>query len=100
MIKAAKLKLKDRRVLQGAMIFLGLTVIFLSLFGDKGLFQLGSLLNQEQKLQSELLTLRLEKAEWEAKIEALKRNSPFWEGLARENLGFVKEGELLIITQE
>ncbi len=99
-LQTTKLKLKDSRVLQGAMIFLGLTVVFLSLFGDKGLLQLGSLLSQEKELQAQLLNLRLEKAEWQARAKALRQDSPFWEGLARENLGWVKNGELLILTAE
>jgi len=92
----ANLKMGERKLLQGIFAFVALLVVVLSLFGDKGLLQLNSLKAQEAALQIELQDLQQEQARWLARLKALKEGSSYFETLARQELGYVKEGEVII----
>ncbi|MBU3916509.1 septum formation initiator family protein, partial [bacterium] len=91
-----KLKLKEKKILQGLIVFFSLIVITLSLVGDKGFLQLMALKNQEKILLKEIEDLESEKKEWINKIHSLKTNETYIETIAREKLGMIKHDEFLI----
>ena len=95
-----KNKINERKLLQGIMLFIGFTIIFLSLFGDKGLIALQKLNGQEAKLKAEIGLLKAEQEEWESKVKALKTEPSYYEALAREKLGLIKADEILIQTEK
>lgn len=92
----ANLKMGERKLLQGIFAALALLVVVLSLFGDKGLLQLQSLKDQEAALQSELHQLQREQDIWLARLKALQKGESYFETLARQELGYVKKGEVII----
>ncbi len=90
------MKLKEKKIIQGLIIFSILIVVFLSLFGDKGLLQLIELQKQETRLIREIEELKQEREEWVNKIESLKTNRTYIETIAREKLGMVRNDEKII----
>ncbi len=90
------LKLNDKRIIQWLIIFCTITVVTFSLIGDKGFFQLNALKEQEKKLEQEIQDLKQEKKEWLYKIQSLKNNRSYFETIAREKLGMVRNDEIVI----
>lgn len=90
------MKLKEKKIIQGLVIFFSIVVVLLSLIGDKGLLQLMELKKQEKKLQQEIIDLKREKKEWVNKVKSLKNNQTYIETIAREELNMVRNNEILI----
>ena len=93
------MKLKEKKIIQGLVIFCTLIVVVLSLIGDKGLIQYYSLKKQESQLEKEIESLNLEKQEWIRKINSLKSNLTYMESIAREELGMVRNDEVMILLK-
>ncbi len=91
-----KLKLKEKKIVQGLIVFSSLIVVTLSLVGDKGFLQLMALKKQEKTLHLEIEDLKSEKKEWMNKIQSLKTNKTYIETIAREKLGMIKKDEFLV----
>jgi cell division protein FtsB len=90
------MKLKEKKIIQGLIIFSILIVVTLSLFGDKGLLQLMELQRQETRLINEIGELSQEREDWINKIDSLKNNQTYIETIAREKLGMVRNEERII----
>mgnify|MGYP001548091519 CR=1 FL=1 len=90
------MKIRERKVLQGLIIISILVVMVISVFGDKGLLQLLALNQQEQELIEEIEELKVQRKEWIRKINSLKANDSYMETLAREELGMVRNNEMMI----
>lgn len=93
------MKLKDKKVIQGLIIFSILIVATISLFGDKGLLQYMALKRQHKGLEQEISSLKQERKEWLNKIHSLKTNRTYMETIAREELGMVHNTEIMIQLQ-
>lgn len=85
----------EKTIIQWLIIFCSITVVILSLIGDKGVIQLAVLKNQQEQLQEEMQELKIEKREWIEKIHSLKKNRTYIETVAREKLGMVREDEIV-----
>lgn len=90
-----KIKLSDRKIIQWLIIFCSLTVIVFSLIGDKGVIQLIALKQQEAELKSEIEELKQERKEWLYRIQSIKQNRSYVETIAREQLGMVRDDEVV-----
>ncbi|MBU2514374.1 septum formation initiator family protein [bacterium] len=90
------MKLKENKVIQGLIIFCIIIVVVISIFGDKGFLQLMELKRQEKILVQEIEDLKEERREWISKINSLKNNQTYMETLAREQLGMVRNNEMMI----
>jgi len=88
-----RLKLSETKIVQWLIIFFAMTVVVLSLVGDKGLVQLIALKKQQGKLEREIEDLKLERNEWIHKIRSLKNNQTYIETIARGKLGMVRNNE-------
>ena len=91
-----RLKLKEKKVIQGLIIFCMFAVITISLFGDKGFLQLLALRDQQQRLEGDIMDLTRKRKEWIQKIQSLKTDQGYLETIAREKLGMVRKDELII----
>lgn len=90
------MKLKEKKIIQGLMLFCVLVVAIISIFGDKGLLQYWHLKQQQAKLEQEIQELQLEKEDWINKVHSLKTDKTYLETIAREELGMVHNTEIMI----
>ena len=91
-----KNSLNEKKLIQGLSVFCTLLVIVLSIVGDKGFLQLRALKRTESALLEELKALKSERRIWLQKIESIRGNRTYLETYAREQLGMVKNHEILI----
>ncbi|MFH2130949.1 MAG: septum formation initiator family protein [bacterium] len=90
-----RFKLSDKKIIQWLIIFSSLTVITFSLIGDKGVVQLISLKQQQAELKQEIEELKQERKEWIHKIQSIKENRSYIETIAREQLGMIRDDEVV-----
>lgn len=70
-------------------------LLALALFGDKGILRALQYNRQKQSLEEEVRKLEATSAELRREIEALRSDVRTLEGIARRDLGMVKEDELV-----
>jgi cell division protein FtsB len=75
-------------------------IILDALFSETGIFQLRELEQEFQRLQLELQKLQRENAELEKQISGFRSGTDALEKVAREELGFVKPGEVTFLFPE
>lgn len=92
-----KLPFTDKKVVQALLALLILVVVVLSLVGDKGWLERGKINEQERELKAEISALKKEKLEWYGKIASLKANRTYVETYSREQLGWIKKEEYLLL---
>ena len=66
-----------------------------ALFGDKGVLRLVKAYHQKQELQAQVEQLQQENRRLQQEIEALKNDPQTIERLARQELGMVREDEIV-----
>jgi cell division protein FtsB len=91
-----KVNINERKIIQGLFILCSLIVIILSVVGDKGFLQLHELKQTESALIKEVKELRQERRIWVKKIESIRNNQTYLETYAREELGMIKNNEILL----
>jgi cell division protein FtsB len=74
--------------------FLGL-LLFLSLFGDRGLLQLYEMGRVKAHLERQIEALQQENASLRQEVEAMRRYPSRSEEIARRDLGLVRPGEIV-----
>ncbi len=84
---------KIRRALLFGMVFMIGSLLFSFFFGEMGLVHFFKMKRVRQELHHELKTLETENSRLLGEIEALKTDLFYIETLARDRLGFVREGE-------
>lgn len=94
MLKRIGLKEKQLYQILGAFIFLSMLLV--SLIGDKGYLQLSQLKSEERKLLQEIQQLEEEKVVWQEKVISMKKDLRYIENIAREKLGLVRSDEIII----
>ncbi len=87
-----------RRVFAGGLGFLVLVLLVTSFFGKKGLMDLRRSRRELRSFEAELAQLEAEKARLERELVELRRNPRAVELEAREKLGLVKPGEVVLVT--
>ena len=71
-----------------------------ALFGDRGLLELLKVRGKIESLDQEIAMLRAENRRILAEVRSLKTSPLAVERLARENLGLVKPGEVVLLIRE
>ena len=66
-----------------------------AIFGNRGVLRIMQAERQRQQLEEQLATLQQEQQRLRDEIERLRSDKEYWEQLAREKLGMVREGELI-----
>ena len=72
-------------------------LILLSIAGDRGLVELSRRRIIVSQLEREIEQLRVENARLSREVEALRSDWSYLEKLAREELGMIKPGEVLLL---
>ena len=89
------LKISERTIVSGLIVVFSITIVTISLFGDKGLLELRALQSKEQSLQDEIRDIREQQAIWQTRLASMQDNPTYIENIAREKLGFVRENEII-----
>ncbi len=66
-----------------------------AVFGSRGVLRILQAERQQQQLEKQLTVLQQEQQQLREEIERLRNDKEYWEQLAREKLGMVREGELI-----
>ncbi|MCS6896420.1 MAG: septum formation initiator family protein [Nitrospira sp.] len=82
-------------VLQAAGVAACLWLLVGLVFGEMGLLRYFAMREYARRLESELATLGAEKAALEKEVMRLQRDPAKIEQVARERLGYVREGEIV-----
>ena len=84
----------------GGVVFLRFVLSVVSFFGKKGLMEIYRTRRKQEVLLKKIGQLEERKVKLERDIEELKKNPKAVEKKAREKLGLVKEGEIVIIDKK
>ncbi len=83
------------RILIALGVFINIYMVLSFFFGEMGLFNAAKVKGTYVKVQAEIATIQRENETLLTHIEALKSDPETIERLAREQLGLVKDGELV-----
>ena len=97
--KARELR-RRREILMMAGALFAVYLILSFLFGDMGLFRSLRMKETHRRLQQEIHTLQQENDRLRQQIEVLKHDPVAMERLARERLGYARDGEIVYRFQE
>ena len=90
--------LQPHRPLNRSLIAAGvmLVVASLAVYGGSGVLRVRALQQEIQQQERELATLRAQTEKLTATIDKLRHDPAYIEKLAREDLGYVREGETVL----
>lgn len=91
---------RRRRLLNGLLIFATIVLLVDALIGDKGLVERMRARQHYEQAAAELDAVRRENAGMREKIQRLKDDPAAIESIARDELGFIRPGELLFILRD
>ena len=77
------------------LLIIVLLMLGYAVFGERGVIRIIKAERQKELLEEQLAVLQQEQQELRGEIEQLKHDKDYWEQLAREKLGMVREGELI-----
>jgi len=83
--------------IQRLMIFLTLVVLADSVFGDRGIAERARVQREMERRRQELAAVKQENAGLRVQVRRFKSDPDAIESLAREELGLIRPGELLIL---
>jgi cell division protein FtsB len=84
----------NRRLLGGAALLV--VVGALSMYGVSAVFRVSHMKREMESLERDLVTLRARTDELTKTVERLRNDPAYIEKLAREDLGYVREGETIL----
>jgi cell division protein FtsB len=84
----------NRRLLAGGLVLV--VAASLAVYGGSGVLRVRAMQQEIQQLESELATLRAQTEKLTATIDKLRHDPAYIEKLAREDLGYVREGETVL----
>ncbi len=88
-----------KKVLAAGAGFLFFVLIIASLFGERGLVEVYRTKKKQERLLQRIAVLEEEKAKLARDIQELRSNPRAVEEKAREKLGLVQEGEIVIVDK-
>lgn len=89
-----------KKVITGGVVFLLFVLTLTSFFGKRGLIEIYRTRRKQDVLLQKIKKLEEKKVKLERDIEELQKNPKAIEKKAREKLGLVKEGEIVIIDKK
>ena len=89
-----------KKVFIGGVGFLLFVLTVASFFGKRGLIEIYRTKRKQEALLQKIVQLEERKGKLERDIEELQKNPKAVEKKAREKLGLVKEGEIVIIDKK
>ncbi len=95
---------KENSIKKRILVFLGVFVFLILiiniLFGEKGILDVIKYRNEISKLEEKIKKLEKKKRKLEIEIEFLENEKYAVEPVARKELGYIKEGEKLLIIND
>jgi cell division protein FtsB len=91
---------RRRQWVQGAVIFAGCVVLVNALFGDRGLVATTQARAESQRALATLTHLKHENAGLREQARRLQEDPLAIETLAREDLGLIRPGEILVVVTD
>jgi cell division protein FtsB len=73
-----------------------IVVVALSAYGTRAVFRVSELRREMDAMERDLVTLRARTAELTRTVDRLRNDPAYIEKLAREDLGYVREGETVL----
>ena len=89
-----------RRVVHLLLVFVTLVLVIDALIGEKGLVQSMRARRQYEEVAASLEALRRENASLRDQVRRLNEDPSTIEGLAREELGLIRPGEVVFILKD
>lgn len=89
-----------KKAIIGGVVFLLFVLTVASLFGKRGLMEIYRTRRKQEVLLQKIKQLEERKVKLERDVEELEKNPKAVEKKAREKLGLVKEGEIVIIDKK
>lgn len=89
-----------KKVIIGGVVFLLFVLTVVSFFGKRGGIEIYKTRRKQEVLLQKIEQLEEKKVKLERDIEELQKNPKAVEKKAREKLGLVKEGEIVIIDKK
>jgi cell division protein FtsB len=89
-----------KKIITGGIVFLLFVLTVTSFFGKRGLIEIYRTRRKQEALLRKINELEEKKVKLERDIEELQKNPKAIEKKAREKLGLVKEGEIVIIDKK
>jgi len=89
-----------KKVIIGGVVFLLFVLTVVSFFGKRGWIEIYKTRRKQEVLLQKIEQLEGKKVKLERDIEELQKNPKAVEKKAREKLGLVKEGEIVIIDKK
>ncbi|MBI4794505.1 MAG: septum formation initiator family protein [Deltaproteobacteria bacterium] len=86
---------KNRRLLLGVGVFVGLALTFLVLFSHKGLYRIYCLRQERQAVEQETARLAAENARLARTIDRLQHDPEMIQDLIRRELNFIRKNEII-----
>ena len=88
------------RLLRYALIFIAIDLVVDALVGDKGLLDMMRARRQYHRLAADLQQKRSENMRLREEIRRLRDDPAHIEAVAREDLGLMRDGEVLFIVRD
>jgi cell division protein FtsB len=89
-----------RRWLPILLIGLILLVWYFSLFGEKGVIKIIQLRRERDRILADVTRIQEENKMLQEEIRRLREDSRYLESVAREDLGLIKENEIIFIFED
>jgi cell division protein FtsB len=85
----------QRQVIVGAVGIVATALLATLLFGSRGLVHLRALRREQSVLDDRITAMLRENEQLRARLQKLRQDDRYLERLAREQLGFVRRGEVV-----
>jgi cell division protein FtsB len=85
------------RIAVGVFSLLSVAILLLAVFDDGGMLAVNERHEELRRLDEQIQQLREENASLETQIDALKNDPAAMEKIAREQIGLVKPGEVILV---
>jgi cell division protein FtsB len=90
----------QRRIINLALVFVTVVLVVDALIGEKGLMESMRARREYHQLELSLDSLRRENARMEDEVKRLQDDPSTIEAVAREELGLIRDGEVLVIVKD
>ena len=90
----------QRRIINLALVFVTVVLVVDALIGEKGLMESMRARRDYHQLELSLESLQRENARMQEEVRRLKDDPSAIEAVAREELGLIRDGEVLVIVKD
>ncbi len=90
----------QRRIINLALVFVTVVLVVDALIGEKGLMESMRARREYHQLELSLESLQRENARMQEEVRRLKDDPSAIEAVAREDLGLIRDGEVLVIIKD